>query len=120
MYGEEAVERFAFISSSKLLGLALEEICELLEVREEGVGASVRAQMLALVADRIMDTDGRIAELRAFSDRLASVHADLSGPAPVGACGPDCGCTTTTTTTTAPVAGPGGAVTHPPGARARL
>lgn len=93
-YGEEAVERLAFISSAKLLGLALEEIRELLDVREEGVCASVRARMLPLVAARIMETDGRIAELRAFSDRLAGVHIDLSGPAPEGACGPDCGCTT--------------------------
>ncbi|ATW50839.1 heavy metal-responsive transcriptional regulator [Streptomyces peucetius] len=96
VYGQEAVERLAFISSAKLLGLALEEIRELLAVREEGVCASVRARMLPLVAARITETDGRIAELRAFSDRLAGVHADLSGPAPEGACGPDCGCTTTT------------------------
>ncbi|MFJ8802852.1 heavy metal-responsive transcriptional regulator [Streptomyces sp. NPDC102487] len=95
MYGEDAVERLAFISSAKLLGLALEEIRELLDVREEGVCASVRARMLPLVADRITDTDSRIAELRAFSAHLACVHADLSGPAPAGACGPDCGCTTT-------------------------
>ncbi|AUA16636.1 HTH-type transcriptional regulator ZntR [Streptomyces malaysiensis subsp. malaysiensis] len=93
VYGEDAVERLAFISSAKLLGLALEEIRELLEVREEGVCASVRARMLPLVAERIAETGGRIAELRAFSDRLAGVHADLSGPAPAGACGPDCGCT---------------------------
>ncbi|MEU6011240.1 heavy metal-responsive transcriptional regulator [Streptomyces sp. NPDC047453] len=95
VYGEDAVERLAFISSAKLLGLALEEIRELLDVREEGVCASVRARMLPLVAARIAETDGRIAELRVFSDRLAAVHADLSGPAPAGACGPDCGCTTT-------------------------
>ncbi|WP_329258506.1 heavy metal-responsive transcriptional regulator [Streptomyces sp. NBC_01478] len=97
-YGDDAVERLAFISSAKLLGLALEEIRELLDVREEGVCASVRARMLPLVAARITETDGRIAELRAFSGRLAGVHADLSGPAPEGACGPDCGCTTTTST----------------------
>ncbi|MFB7327109.1 heavy metal-responsive transcriptional regulator [Streptomyces sp. NPDC056190] len=96
VYGEDAVERLAFISSAKLLGLALEEIRELLSVREEGVCASVRARILPLVADRIQDTDGRIAELRAFSGHLAAVHAALSGPAPKGACGPDCGCTTTT------------------------
>ncbi|MEU2406547.1 heavy metal-responsive transcriptional regulator [Streptomyces rubiginosohelvolus] len=95
VYGEDAVERLAFISSAKLLGLALEEIRELLDVREEGVCTSVRARMLPLVADRITDTDGRIAELRAFSAHLAGVHADLSGPGPAGACGPDCGCTTT-------------------------
>ncbi len=103
MYGEEAVERLAFISSAKLLGLALEEIRELLDVREEGVCASVRARMLPLVADRIQDTDGRIAELRAFATHLAGVHADLSGPAPAGACGPDCGCTTTSTAAAGPV-----------------
>src|SRR6478735_9410628 len=33
VYGEDAVERLAFISSAKLLGLALEEIRELLAVR---------------------------------------------------------------------------------------
>ncbi|MFD9575117.1 heavy metal-responsive transcriptional regulator [Streptomyces sp. NPDC059982] len=97
LYGEGAVERLAFISSAKLLGLALEEIRDLLDVREEGVCASVRARMLPLVAGRITETDGRIAELRAFSAHLAGVHAELSGPAPAGACGPDCGCTTTGT-----------------------
>ncbi|MGW9029517.1 heavy metal-responsive transcriptional regulator [Streptomyces sp. NPDC055722] len=96
VYREDAMERLAFISSAKLLGLALEEIRDLLDVREEGVCASVRARLLPLVADRIQDTDGRIAELRAFATHLAGVHADLSGPAPAGACGPDCGCTTTT------------------------
>ncbi|MBO0822512.1 MAG: heavy metal-responsive transcriptional regulator [Actinobacteria bacterium] len=94
MYGEEAIERLAFISSAKLLGLALEEIRTLLDVREDGVCASVRARLLPLVADRITDTESRIAELRAFSAHLAGVHADLSGPAPEGACGPECGCTT--------------------------
>jgi DNA-binding transcriptional MerR regulator len=103
MYGEDAVERLAFISSAKLLGLALEEIRELLDVREEGVCVSVRARMLPLVADRITETDGRIAELRAFSAHLAGVHAELSGPAPAGACRPDCGCTTTSPASAGPV-----------------
>ncbi|MET8405353.1 heavy metal-responsive transcriptional regulator [Streptomyces sp900116325] len=94
VYGEAAVERLAFISSAKLLGLALEEIRELLEVREEGACVSVRSRMLLLLSGRIAETDARIAELRAFSAHLAGVHAELSGPAPKGACGPDCGCTT--------------------------
>ncbi|MEU9376026.1 heavy metal-responsive transcriptional regulator [Streptomyces sp. NPDC048255] len=104
MYGEDAVERLAFISSAKLLGLALDEIRELLDVREEGVCASVRARMLPLVADRTTETDGRIAELRAFSAHLAGVHAELSSPAPAGACGPDCGCTTAGSAPAGPVA----------------
>ncbi|MGW5362906.1 MerR family transcriptional regulator [Actinopolymorpha pittospori] len=103
VYGEDAVERLAFISSAKLLGLPLEEILGLLDVREEGVCASVRARMVPLVADRINDTDDRIAELRTFSAYLADVHGALAGPAPAGACGPGCGCTTTS----ARPAGPG-------------
>jgi DNA-binding transcriptional MerR regulator len=104
MYEEEAVDRLAFISSAKLLGLALEEIRELLDVRDGGVCASVRERMVPLVAGRIAETEGRNAELSAFSARLASVHADLSGPAPAGGCGPDCGCTSSTTAAVA--AGP--------------
>lgn len=94
VYGEDAVERLGFISSAKLLGLALEEIRELLEVREQGVCAAVRTRMVPLVAGRIAESEGRIAELSAFCAHLAAVHADLSGPAPEGGCGPDCGCTT--------------------------
>lgn len=103
VYHEDAVDRLAFISSAKLLGLALEEIRDLLDGREEGVCSSVRARMLPLVEDRIRETDGRIAELRAFTGHLAGVHAELSEPAPAGACGPDCGCTSAGTSPAGPV-----------------
>jgi DNA-binding transcriptional MerR regulator len=95
VYDEQSVERLAFISSAKLLGLPLEEIRELLGVWEQGVCAAVRERMLPLVADRIADADRRLAELSAFSARLAGVYEQLSGPAPEGACGPDCGCVST-------------------------
>ncbi|MBT2390727.1 MerR family transcriptional regulator [Streptomyces sp. ISL-1] len=94
VYTQESVERLAFISSAKLLGLPLEEIRELLGVWEQGVCAAVRARLLPLVADRIADADRRLAELSAFSARLAGVHEQLSTPAPAGACGPGCGCVT--------------------------
>ncbi|MFC4951005.1 MerR family transcriptional regulator [Pseudonocardia sp. GCM10023141] len=94
VYGEDAVARLAFISSAKVLGLPLEEIRDLLGVWEQGVCAAVRERMRPLVADRIADADRRRAELAAFSARLAGVHERLSQPAPAGACGPDCGCTT--------------------------
>ncbi|MGW2205567.1 MerR family transcriptional regulator [Streptomyces sp. NPDC001774] len=93
VYDAAAVDRLAFITSAKHLGLALDEIRELLEVREEGVCASVRARLLPLVTSRIRDTDGRVADLRAFADRLTGVRTALCGPAPPGACAPDCGCT---------------------------
>ncbi|MDT3442633.1 MerR family transcriptional regulator [Pseudofrankia sp. BMG5.37] len=96
VYGEEAVERLAFISSGKLLGLSLEEIGDLLSVWEQGVCAAVRERMLPLVAARIVDADQRAAELSAFSARLAAFHTELGETAPAGGCGPDCGCLTTT------------------------
>ncbi|MFC9891919.1 heavy metal-responsive transcriptional regulator [Streptomyces pilosus] len=74
--------------------MALEDIRDLLDVRDEGVCAAVRARMMPLVAARIADADRRSAELAAFSAGLADVHRQLSGPAPAGGCGPDCGRTT--------------------------
>jgi DNA-binding transcriptional MerR regulator len=94
VYREDAVDRLAFIASAKSLGLPLEEIRDPLAVRERGVCAAVRERLLPLVADRIADADRRRAELAAFAARLAEVHDRLAGPAPAGACGPRCGCTT--------------------------
>ncbi|MFJ4099851.1 MerR family transcriptional regulator [Amycolatopsis japonica] len=102
-YDESAVARLEFISSAKVLGLPLEEIRDLLDVWEQGVCAAVRQRMLPLVAGRIADADRRRAELAAFSARLAGVHERLSEPAPAGACGPDCGCTTTAASGPVPV-----------------
>ncbi|MHA4848120.1 MerR family transcriptional regulator [Rhodococcus sp. MSC1_016] len=99
VYDDDAVDRLAFISSAKLLGLPLEEIRELLEVWEQGVCAHVRQRMLPMITERITDADGRIAELSAFSAHLARVRTDLSQPPPTGACGPECGCLTTAPTT---------------------
>jgi DNA-binding transcriptional MerR regulator len=95
MYDDDAVERLAFISSGKLLGLSLEEIADLLGVWDQGVCAAVRERMLPLVAARIADADRRAAELAAFSARLAAFHTELGLAAPDGGCGPACGCLTT-------------------------
>jgi len=92
IYDDAAVDRLAFISAAKLLGLPLEQIRDLLGVWEQGVCAHVRARLLPLVVGGIGDADHRMAELSAFSARLARVHEDLLGPAPEGACGPGCGC----------------------------
>jgi len=92
IYGEAAVARLEFISGAKLLGLPLEEIRDLLAAWEQGVCDSVRQRLRPMVADRIAETNRRIAELSAFVDQLAAVHEELDGPAPDQACGPGCGC----------------------------
>jgi DNA-binding transcriptional MerR regulator len=96
VYGDEDLQRLEFIASAKHLGLPLEEIRELLQVWQDGVCSTVRAQLLPLVRARMDEAQGRIAELMAFSAHLGDVHEQLSGPAPAGACGPGCGCVSTT------------------------
>ena len=92
VFDEQAVARLEFIGSAKLLGLPLEEIRDLLAVWEQGVCGEVRDRLRPLVAARIAEAQQRIAELTTFADRLAAVHAELGGPAPVEVCGPGCGC----------------------------
>lgn len=96
VYDERAVERLTFIAAAKLLGLPLEEISEVLAVWEDGVCASVRDRLLPLVAERLRETERRVADLTAFAGHLAKVKEELAGPAPSGACGPGCGCTPAT------------------------
>ncbi|ORM37242.1 MerR family transcriptional regulator [Williamsia sp. 1135] len=92
VYDEAAVERLEFISSAKLMGLALDEIRDLLQAWQSGTCSSVRSELLPLIDQQITETDHRLAELSAFAARLRSVRSGLSGPAPAGSSGPDCGC----------------------------
>lgn len=92
IYDQSAVDRLAFISSAKLMGLALDEIRDLLGAWQSGVCDSVRTQLAPLIDQQITDTEHRLAELSAFADRLRDVRSQLAGPAPAGGCGPGCGC----------------------------
>jgi DNA-binding transcriptional MerR regulator len=92
LYGDDALDRLGFIAAGKGLGLALEEIRELLSVWEHGVCAQVRTRLRPLVAARIEQAQLRIAELSAFVTALTDVHDQLGGQAPDGPCGPGCGC----------------------------
>ena len=93
VYDDTAVDRLTFIASAKLLGLSLDDIADLLDVREDGICAPVRARLLALVQERIADGDRQVAELTAFTASLRAAERDLRGPAPSGACDAGCGCT---------------------------
>lgn len=97
IYDQGAVDRLAFISSAKLMGLALDEIRDLLGAWQSGVCASVRTQLAPMIDQQITDTEHRLAELSAFADRLRTVRSELAGPAPAGGCGPGCGCMITDT-----------------------
>jgi DNA-binding transcriptional MerR regulator len=77
VYDDTAVDRLAFISSAKMMGLALSEISDLLPVWQSGVCASVRSHLAPLIDARISETDRRLAELSAVAEDL---RAAVSGP----------------------------------------
>ncbi len=91
VYGEDAVERLAFIGAAKHLGLALQEIGELLGVWEAGVCADVKADLRPRLAARLGEAERRVAELTAFTGtvRAALAHLDTL-PDRAGPC--DSGC----------------------------
>lgn len=78
LYGEDAVDRLAFISAAKHLGLPLEEIAELLGVWQTGACQEVKADLRERVVTRIEEAERRAAELAAFtaSLRRAVEHLD--------------------------------------------
>lgn len=91
-YGQDAIERLAFIGAAKHLGLPLEEIGELLGVWESGACAQVRADLRPRIAARLAEAEQRAAELSAFTSSLhrALEHLDAL-PDRASRCDPQCG-----------------------------
>lgn len=90
LFDQAAVERLAFISTAKLLGLDLGEITEIMGLWEQGSCARVRADLRPRVIERAVQAQERTGELRAFADRLEQARAHLAGPDPDGPCDPSC------------------------------
>ncbi|ALV39382.1 MerR family transcriptional regulator [Streptomyces sp. CdTB01] len=90
-YGEDAVQRLAFIGAAKHLGLSLEEIAELLGVWQSGACKEVKADLRPRIAARIAEAERSGAELAAFTAALhrALEHLDAL-PDRSGRCDPQC------------------------------
>ncbi|NEC20310.1 MerR family transcriptional regulator, partial [Streptomyces parvus] len=92
MYGEDAVDRLAFIGAAKHLGLALEEIGELVGVWEAGACRDVKADLRPRISARLAEAESRAAELAAFTASLRGALAHLDAlPDRAGRCDPGCG-----------------------------
>ncbi|WP_282696189.1 MerR family transcriptional regulator [Streptomyces sp. CC208A] len=92
MYGEDAVERLAFIGAAKHLGLPLEEIVELLAVWQAGACKDVKADLRPRIAARLAEAEVRAAELAAFTASLHTALAHLDAlPDRAEPCDPGCG-----------------------------
>lgn len=90
-YGEDAVERLAFIRAAKKLGLSLEEIAELLGVRESGTCTEVKEDLRPRLVQRLHEAEHQAVELSGFTASLRAVLDHLDAlPDRQERCGPEC------------------------------
>lgn len=90
MYDDSAVERLRFVSAGKRLGLPLEDIRELLAVRDDGRCADVCDRLRPLLSAHIDDAERRSAELVECVDLLRRALHEVDGPPRSGPCDPTC------------------------------
>lgn len=92
LYGPADEGRLRFIRQAKRLGLSLEEIRGLMAVANDGCEATL-PELTRLLEHKVEEIDLRIAELKAFRDRLAAYAAD-KGAVSIHSCGHGrfCGC----------------------------
>lgn len=92
LYGEDAVERLHFIRRAKRLGLALDDISELVTYWSEGRCSITRERLQRLLAAKLKETWQRVDELHALGSQLEDAYKRLAGHPPQSVCGPECGC----------------------------
>jgi Hg(II)-responsive transcriptional regulator len=83
-YAEDVVPRIRFIRRAGELGFSLREIQELLELRADSTASAeeVRDRTEA----KVLEIDGRIADLERMKRALAGLTARCTGEGPVGEC----------------------------------
>ena len=85
-YGKETVTRLEFIRRSRTAGLTLNQISEILRIRDTGQAPCAHVQ--ELLAAQLIDLDQRIAELVALRSAVADFH-DVAATADPTACDPE-------------------------------
>ncbi|HXL88048.1 MAG TPA: MerR family transcriptional regulator [Streptosporangiaceae bacterium] len=91
-YGDDAVQRLAFIGAAKHLGLPLQEIAGLLAVWQSGACTEVKADLRPRIAARLAEAEQRAAEIAALTSSLRSALEHLDAlPDRATPCDPECG-----------------------------
>lgn len=85
-YGTETVTRLEFIRRSRTAGLTLNQISEILRIRDTGQAPC--AHVHELLAAQLTDLDQRIAELVALRSAVADFH-EAAATADPAACDPE-------------------------------
>jgi DNA-binding transcriptional MerR regulator len=95
VYDDRALLRLTFIGRAKALGLSLDEISELVGLRDGDRCEPVQARLRAVLDAKIADCDRQARDAEALSRQLRHVAAGLDGYTPSGPCDDDCGCLAT-------------------------
>lgn len=72
VYAEDDVERLKFIKSAQRLGLALDEVREILALRERGEAPCNYVR--GLISEEVADIDRRLEELRGLRQELVALE----------------------------------------------
>ena len=92
LYDEPARNRLLFITRAKQLGLALDDIAELLAVWDGSNCGAARAEVVRLVDDKLRDLRTRIVELGLFAGQLEGVRRSLVTTEAPESCSSDLNC----------------------------
>ncbi|WP_407792074.1 MerR family DNA-binding protein (plasmid) [Streptomyces sp. L7] len=85
-YGADTVARIDFIRRSRVAGLTLTQISDILKVRDAGQAPCTHVR--DLLAEQLADLDRQITELTALRSTVAEYHALVLAADPV-ACDPE-------------------------------
>jgi DNA-binding transcriptional MerR regulator len=87
LYGDEAVERVRFIKRAQRFGLRLEEIGELLDIRQRGLCPCGRTRRL--LEAKVADLDEEMATLARLREDISHMIVDLPIQGDDASCGGD-------------------------------
>jgi DNA-binding transcriptional MerR regulator len=90
LYDDDAIDRLRFVTAGKRLGLPLDEIADLLVVRDGGRCADVRDRLRPLLSSRIAEAERRSVELAECVELLRRVRHEVDRSARTGPCDPTC------------------------------
>ena len=91
-YGDEVIDRLAFIARAKQLGCSLEETADLLVAWDGGECGPIQDRLRVLVASKTEAAEKQIAELTMLRLQLLEAGAALADHRPDGPCDEACGC----------------------------
>jgi DNA-binding transcriptional MerR regulator len=94
VYDERALERLEFIARAKTMGLALDDIVELVGLWADGPCAPVHDRLRHLLGAKVGEVRDQLAELSRFAAQLEHIRDSLAASEPAERCGPGCGCDT--------------------------